>query len=217
MPFDKEAIAKTVKKVKESAGKRKFKQSIDLAINLRDIDPSKPDSKINLEVTLPKPVPKAVKICALVYGDTAVRAKEGGVNRVVEREEIEALGTDKKRAKKLASEFDFFIARADLMPLIGKNLGPVLGPRGKMPTAVNPTANLAPVIERLKRLVKVKVGRQTIALMRVGTETMKDEDIVENVQAVVEALSAKLERGDKNIRSMYLKTTMGPSIKVGAS
>jgi large subunit ribosomal protein L1 len=217
LPFDKEAIAKTVKKVKESAGKRKFKQSIDLAINLRDIDPSKPDSKINLEVTLPKPVPKAVKICALVYGDTAVRAKEGGVNRVVEREEIEALGTDKKRAKKLASEFDFFIARADLMPLIGKNLGPVLGPRGKMPTAVNPTANLAPVIERLKRLVKVKVGRQTIALMRVGTETMKDEDIVENVQAVVEALSAKLERGDKNIRSMYLKTTMGPSIKVGAS
>jgi large subunit ribosomal protein L1 len=216
LPFDKEAIAKAVKKVRESSGKRKFKQSIDLAINLRDVDPSKPESKINLEVSLPKPVPKAVKICALVYGDTAVRAKEGGVNRVVEREEIESLGADKKKAKKLASEFDFFIARADLMPLIGKNLGPVLGPRGKMPTPVNPTANLAPVIERLKRVVKVKVGRQTIALMRVGTENMKDEDIVENVQAVVEALAAKLERGDKNIRSMYLKTTMGPSIKVGA-
>ena len=216
MPFDKEAIAKSVKKVRESSGKRKFKQSIDLAINLRDVDPSKPESKINLEVTLPKPVPKAVKICALVYGDTAVRAKEGGVNRIVEREEIEALGADKKKAKKLASEFDFFIARADLMPLIGKNLGPVLGPRGKMPTPVNPTANLAPVIERLKRVVKIKIGRQIIALMRVGTETMKDEDIVENVQAVVEALAAKLERGDKNIRSMYLKTTMGPSIKVGA-
>jgi large subunit ribosomal protein L1 len=217
LPFDKETIARTVKKVRESSGKRKFKQSIDLAINLRDVDPSKPESKINLEVTLPKPVPKAVKICALVYGDTAVRAKEGGVNRVVEREEIEALGADKKKAKKLASEFDFFIARADLMPLVGKNLGPVLGPRGKMPTPVNPTANLAPIIERLKRVVKVKVGRQTIALMRVGTETMKDEDIVENVQAIVEALTAKLERGDKNIRSMYLKTTMGPSIKVGAS
>jgi len=216
LPFDKEAIAKTVKKVKESSGKRKFKQSIDLAINLRDVDPSKPESKINLEVTLPKPVPKQVKICALVYGDTAVRAKEGGVNRVVEREEIEALGSDKKKAKKLASEFDFFIARADLMPLIGKNLGPVLGPRGKMPTPVNPTANLAPVIERLKRIVKVKIGKQTIALMRVGTETMKDEDIVENVQAVIEALVAKLERGDKNIRSIYLKTTMGSSIKVGA-
>ncbi len=216
MPFDKEAIAKAVKKVRETSGKRKFKQSIDLAINLKDIDPSKPESKINLEVTLPKPVPKTVKICALVYGDTAVRAKEGGVNRVVEREEIEALGADKKKAKKLASEFDFFIARADLMPLIGKNLGPVLGPRGKMPTAVTATANLAPVIERLKRVVKVKIGRQTTALMRIGTETMKDEDVVENVQAVVDALIAKLERGDRNIRSIYLKTTMGSSVKVGA-
>jgi large subunit ribosomal protein L1 len=212
--IDKAGISKAVKKLRESAIKRKFKQSVDLTINLKDVDPSKPESKINLEVPLPKPVPKPVKICALVFGDTAVRAKEGGVDRVVEREEIEALGADKKKAKKLASQFDFFIARSDLMPLIGKNLGPVLGPRGKMPTPVAPTANLAPVIERLKRVVKLKVSRVPSLHLRVGTETMKDEEITENVQAVLDALAGKLERGDRNIRSAYLKTTMGPPIKL---
>jgi large subunit ribosomal protein L1 len=198
--IDKEAVNKALKKIRESATKRKFKQSIDLTVNLKDVDPSKPESKINLEVPLPKLVPKPVKICALVYGDTAVRAKEGGVDKVVEREEIESLGADKKKARKLASQFDFFIARSDMMSLIGKNLGPVLGPRGKMPTPVSPTANLAPVIERLKRVVKLKVGRVPSLHMRVGTETMKDEDITENVQAVLDALIGKLERGDRNIR-----------------
>jgi large subunit ribosomal protein L1 len=212
--LDKEAIGKAIKKVRETSTKRKFKQSVDMTINLKDVDPSKPDSKINLEVPLPKPVPKPVKICALAYGDTALRAKEGGVNKVVEREEIEALGSDRKKARKLASQFDFFIARSDLMSLIGKNLGPVLGPRGKMPTPVAPTANLAPVIERLKRVVKLKVSRVPSLHLRVGTETMKDEEIAENVQAVLEALTGKLERGDRNIRSVYLKTTMGPSVKV---
>lgn len=212
--IDKEAINKAIKKVRESATKRKFKQSVDLTINLKDVDPSKPESKINLEVPLPKQVPKPVKICALAYGDTALRAKEGGVDRVVEREEIEALGADKKKARKLASQFDFFLARSDLMSLIGKNLGPVLGPRGKMPTPVAPTANLAPVIERLKRVVKLKVGRIPSLHLRVGTETMKDEEIAENVQAVLDALTGKLERGDRNIRSVYLKTTMGPSVKL---
>jgi large subunit ribosomal protein L1 len=212
--LDKEAINKAMKKVRETSTKRKFKQSVDMTINLKDVDPSKPDSKINLEVPLPRPVPKPVRICALAYGDTALRAKEGGVNKVVERDEIEALGGDKKKARKLASQFDFFIARSDLMSLIGKNLGPVLGPRGKMPTPVAPTANLAPVIERLKRVVKLKVSRVPSLHLRVGTETMKDEEIVENVQAVLDALTSKLERGDRNIRSVYLKTTMGPSVKV---
>jgi large subunit ribosomal protein L1 len=212
--LDKEAIGKAIKKVRESSTKRKFKQSVDMTINLKDVDPSKPESKINLEVPLPKPVPKPVKICALAYGDTALRAKEGGVNRVVEREEIESLGGDRKKARKLASQYDFFIARSDLMSLIGKNLGPVLGPRGKMPTPVAPTANLAPVIDRLKRVVKLKVSRVPSLHLRVGTETMKDEEITENVQAVLDALTAKLERGDRNIRSVYLKTTMGPAVKV---
>jgi large subunit ribosomal protein L1 len=214
LPIDAEAINKAVKKVRESKQKRKFKQSIDLAINLRDVDMSKPEAKINLEVVLPHPSPKPVKICAFAFGDTALRAKQAGVDKVVEREEIEKLGGDKKAAKKLANGYDFFIARSDLMALIGKNLGPVLGPRGKMPAPVSPTADLKPVIERVRRLAKVKVGRLPTAGVRVGTEEMKDEDVSENIRAVMEALTGKLERGERNIKSVYLKTTMGSPVKV---
>lgn len=214
MPIDAESISKAVKKVRESKKKKKFKQSIDLAINLKDIDTSKPESKINVEVVLPHPSPKPVKICAFAYGDTAVRAKQAGVDRVVERDEIEKLGADRKTAKKLANGYDFFIARSDLMSLIGKNLGPVLGPRGKMPTPVSPTGDLKPIIERTRRLARVKVSRLPNAGVRIGTEDMKDEEIADNIRAVIEALTGKLERGERNIKSVYLKTTMGPPVKL---
>lgn len=214
MPIDAESISKAVKKVRESKKKKKFKQSIDLAISLKDIDTSKPESKINLEVVLPHPGPKPVKICAFAYGDTAIRAKQAGVDRVVERDEIEKLGADKKMAKKLANGYDFFIARSDLMSLIGKNLGPVLGPRGKMPAPVSPTGDLKPIIERTRRLAKVKVSRLPTAGVRVGTEDMKDEEIADNIRTVIEALTGKLERGERNIKSIYLKTTMGPPVKL---
>lgn len=215
MPRDTEAINKAIKTVRESTKKkRKFKQSIDMAVNFKDLDMSKPESKINLEVVLPHPSPKPIKVCAFAFGDTALRAKQAGVDRVVEREEIEKLGGDKKQARKLASGFDFFIARSDLMSLIGKNLGPVLGPRGKMPTPVSPTVDLKPIVERTRRLAKVRVGRLPTIGVRVGTEDMKDEDIADNIRAVIEALTGKLERGDRNIKSVYLKTTMGPPVKL---
>lgn len=214
MPINAESINKAIKTVRESKSKRKFKQSVDMAVNFKDLDMSKPESKINLEVVLPHPGSKPVKVCAFAFGDTAVRAKQAGVDRVVERDEIEKLGGDKKKAKKLANDYDFFIARSDLMSLIGKNLGPVLGPRGKMPSAVSPTADLKPVVERARRLAKVRVGRLPTVGVRVGTEEMKDEEIADNVRAVIEALTGKLERGERNIKSVYLKTTMGPPVKL---
>jgi large subunit ribosomal protein L1 len=124
------------------------------------------------------------------------------------------MGGDKKKAKKLANDFDFFIARSDLMSLIGKNLGPVLGPRGKMPSAVSPTVDLKAIVERARHLAKVRVGRLPTVGVRVGTEEMKDEEIADNVRAVIEALTGKLERGERNIKSVYLKTTMGPPVKL---
>jgi large subunit ribosomal protein L1 len=214
LPIDAEAINKAIKKVRDTTKKRKFKQSIDMSINLKDLDMSKPESKINLEVVLPKPVPKQVKICALAYGEMVLKAKQAGADKIVEREEIEKLGGDKKKAKKLASQYDFFIARSDLMPLIGKNLGPVLGPRGKMPTPMAPNADPAPVIQRLRHVVRIKLSRSPTAAVRVGTEDMKDAEIAENMQKVIDELTGKLERGDRNIKSVYIKTTMGSPVKL---
>ncbi len=121
---------------------------------------------------------------------------------------------DKKKQKKLANTFDFFIAEAPLMPLVGKSLGATLGPRGKMPTPVPPTANIVDQIEKHRKTVLLRIRGQPVLQCRVGNENMADEEIAENIQAVMKRIEGKLKRGIKNIRSIRLKTTMGTPIKV---
>jgi large subunit ribosomal protein L1 len=100
------------------------------------------------------------------------------------------------------------------MPLVGKSLGASLGPRGKMPTPVPPNANIKEQIQKHQKMVLLRMRGQPVLQCRVGSEGMKDEEIAENVQAVVRRIEAKLKRGIKNFRSVYLKTSMGSSVKV---
>jgi large subunit ribosomal protein L1 len=100
------------------------------------------------------------------------------------------------------------------MPIVGKSLGAVLGPRGKMPTPVPPNANIADQITRHQRLAIVRLKSTPIIQNRVGTEDMKDEQIAENITAIIRRLEGKLKRGIKNIKSITLKTTMGKPVEM---
>lgn len=207
-------ILQTIKEMREKSKKRKFMQSVELLINLRDIDPKKPEGKIQEAIELPYPVGKLGKICVIASGELALKAKKAGADLVIERGELEALGGDKKKQKDLADTYDAFIAEAPLMPLIGKVLGATLGPKGKMPTPVPPTANMATEIEKRRKTVQVRLRGQPILQCVVGTEEMGDKEIAENVMAVIRRIEGKLKRGIKNVRSISLKTTMGPPVKI---
>jgi len=163
---------------------------------------------------LPYPTGKGGKICVVASGEMALKARRAGADLVIERGDLEALTGDKKKQKKLADTYDFFIAEAPLMPLVGKSLGATLGPKGKMPTPVPPTANIADQIEKHRKMVFVRLRGQPVLQCRIGNESMSNEEIVENVQAVMRRIEGKLKRGIKNIRSIHLKTTMGRPVKV---
>jgi large subunit ribosomal protein L1 len=133
---------------------------------------------------------------------------------VLEKEEIEALAGDKKRQRQIAKKIDSFIATAPLMPIVGRVFGAILGPRGKMPTPIPPTADIEREIERHKRLVMIRTRGQPVLSCRVGTENMSDDEIIDNIDAVIKRIEGKLKRGIKNIASIYIKASMGPPIKV---
>ncbi len=141
MPVPKDALAKAVAEVKAKAEKRKFSQSIELAVKLREVDLKKPESRINENLELPTPADKTAKVAVIAGGDLATRAKAAGADLVIGREDLDKMGREKKQARKIAQTYDFFIAEAPLMPQVGKTLGQMLGPRGKMPTPVPPTAS----------------------------------------------------------------------------
>ena len=214
MPVSNDSIAKALAEARSKTEKRKFNQSIELAVKLREIDLKKPESRINESLELPTPADKEVKVAVIAGGDLATRARAGGADIVIGREDLDKLGREKKEARKLAQKYDFFIAEAPLMPQVGKTLGQMLGPRGKMPTPVPPTAPIDEVIKRHRRNIRLRMKDQQVIQCKVGTEDMADDALIQNIQTVLSRLETKLEKGPKNISSIAIKATMGPLVKI---
>lgn len=214
MPLDQKTILSAVKEAKEKSQKRKFNQSIELIIKLQDIDMKAPESKIQEIIELPYAPEKTNKVCVIGSGELAMKAKNANADYVIERGELESLAGKKQDLRKVANNYDFFIAEAPLMPLVGRTLGSVLGPRGKMPVPVPPSADIAGLIKKHRKTIIVRMRNQPILQNRVATENMKDEEITENVQTVLRVLEGKLKKGMKNIKAVYIKTAMGTPVKI---
>lgn len=211
---DKKTV-EVVEKVLEESKKldRKFKQRIDVVINLKNIDLKIPKNRIDEEIILPHGRGSEAKIALFASGELAIKSKKL-VNLLIKPEEIEDLSKDKKKFKGISDDYDFFISEAPLMPTIGKTLGTILGPRGKMPKPVPPHADLTGMVKNLRSTVKIRSKSNKTFHTIAGNEDMSKEHIADNIDAIIKRLESALERGKMNIGSVYIKTTMGPSERV---
>lgn len=202
-----------ITEVLSKAPERKFPETVELAINLKELDLTVPKNRIEDEVPLPNGRGRPVKVALFGTPEMCQKAK-GTADMVVTVGELDELIKDKKSAKKLVEEVDFFLAEAPLMPTIGKRLGVVLGPRGKMPRPVPPGGDPTNMINALKRSIRVRSKGNRTFHAPVGSRGMPPEKIAQNVDAVLTRVLGKLERGRSNIESVYVKTTMGPAIRL---
>ena len=207
-------IIEAVKEAKEQAKPRNFTQSIDVIINIKDLDVRKPENRFSEEVALPNGRGKPIKVGVIADGELALGAKNAGVDVVISKEDLQEFGKDRKAAKKVVNSVDSFIAQADMMPLVGRFLGPILGPRNKMPKPVPASARIEPLLERVQATIKVGVKQQPSIQILVGTQDMEDEKLAENIEAVLAVLDRNLEKGRNQIKSMYIKVTMGSVVRV---
>jgi large subunit ribosomal protein L1 len=192
---------------------RKFKQNIDLVINLKNVNLEDAKNRIDEEIILPHGRGKNPKIAIFASGELALKAK-GKVDLIIKPEEIEDLAKDKKKFKKITDDHDFFIAEAPLMPTIGKTLGVVLGPRGKMPRPVPPHIDITGIVKNMRKTIRLRSKANKTFHAIAGKEEMDKEHIAENIDAIIKRLESKLERGRMNIHSIHVKTTMGPSVRI---
>ncbi|UCH89953.1 MAG: 50S ribosomal protein L1 [Thermoplasmata archaeon] len=206
-------IIQAVENVLKQSKKRKFSESVELSINLKDIDLSIPKNRIDDEIILPKGRGKDIKIVVFGSGELALKAK-AVANLVIQPEELESIAKDKREARKMVNAHDFFIAEAPMMPEIGKTLGIILGPRGKMPKPIPPQADPAPMITNLKKTIRLRSKERRTFHAPIGTRNMSVDELVENIETVLNRLESKLERGRQNIASVFVKTTMGPAVRV---
>ena len=208
-----EKISEAIKAAVESAPKRKFVESVDISFTIKDVDLKNPTNRIKEEIRLPSGRGRELKVAMFAAGEAATKAKAAGIT-VFSPQEIEDFGSKKGRAKKVANQFDFFLSEVPHMGLIGRYLGVVLGPRGKMPRPVPPTLDHGMLANGLRSTVIIKSGDKMTFHASFGTVEQSHEELMANAMEVFTRVTNKLERGVGNIRSLFIKTSMGPAQRI---
>ena len=208
-----EKINQAIKDALENSPERKFVESVDISFTIKDVDLKNPNNRIKEEIRLPSGRGKELKIAMFAAGEAATKAKDAGIH-VITPQEIEELGGKKGKAKKIANSYDFFLSEVPHMGLIGRYLGVVLGPRGEMPRPVPPTLDPSIIAAGLKSTVIVKSGDKMTFHAAIGTASQSQEELSANAMEIYNRVISKLERGIGNIRSLYIKTSMGPAQRI---
>ncbi len=212
--MDKEHVQAAVLELKKEPA-RKFVQSYDLVINLKNLEIKQ--TPLDFFVTLHYPKSKGIKIAAFV--DQELVEQAGKFCDLTIREADFSRYADKKVQRKLAEDHDYFIAQANLMPKIAAAFGKVLGTRGKMPNpklgcVVPPNANLQPLTEKLKKTVRLVAKKGMNLQCIVGKQDMPDEQVIDNVLTVYQTTLKQLPNEMQNVKNVVLKFTMGKPVKV---
>tara|TARA_B100000029_G_scaffold154976_1_gene150308 strand:+ start:2252 stop:2896 length:645 start_codon:yes stop_codon:yes gene_type:complete len=208
-----ENIQTAIQRALDESPERKFVESVEISFTLRDVDLKNPTNRIQEEVRLPSGRGKPVKISMFAGGEMATKAKAAGID-VIDPATIEDLGGNKQLARKVANKNDFFLAEIPHMGTVGRFLGVVLGPRGKMPRPVPPNVDPGMIATGLKDTSIVRSRDRVTFHTAFGSREQGVDDLTVNAVAIWDRVMSKLERGPSNIRSCYIKTSMGPSIKV---
>jgi len=204
--------------------RRKFVQSVEIIINIRDLDLNNTANRIDVELALPNEVSHELpRICVFADGDMELEAQNLGL-AVINSEELENLARKGKSERRgIAKKYEFFIAREDMMRLVGRSMGRFLGQNGKMPLPqprgygiIPPNTRLANTIDIFRRVIRIKLKKpQTMVIQTViGKEDMSQEHLFENAMSIINYVTGHLPQGANNIRSMFFKTTMGTPVKV---
>ncbi|HLC86946.1 MAG TPA: hypothetical protein VJH65_01555 [Candidatus Nanoarchaeia archaeon] len=199
---------KTILAELRKENQRKFDQTVDLIINLQKYDVRK--NPLNLFLNIPNKI-KDKKIAGFL------EAKHKDIDTIT-LEQFKKY-TDKKSIKKLVKDYDFFIAQASIMPKVATTFGRILGPVGKMPSPqlgviVNVNDKIISELkEKINHSVKIKVKEPSIKLP-IGKESMKDEQIIENITNIYNNIVKELPRNKDNIKNIEIKFTMTKPRKI---
>jgi large subunit ribosomal protein L1 len=208
-----ENIKQAIEQALAEAPERKFVETVEFAFTIKDVDLKNPSNRIQEEIRLPAGRGKSPSIAMFADGEMAAKAKDAGLI-VIDPTQIEELGGTRQKARKLANRHDFFLSEIPHMGPIGRFLGVVLGPRGKMPRPVPPVADPGAIAAGLKDVAIVRSRDKVTFHTVVGTRDQGADALTQNGMEVWKRITSKLERGSGNIRSFYVKTSMGPSVRV---
>lgn len=217
--MDKKEVIAAIQELRKLPNK-KFSQTVDFQVSLQNIDLKKQDNKVDVFVQLPHGIGRKITVCALV-GGTFYNDAKANCDRTIVQDEFKSIAGNGKELKKLARAYDYFIAQADIMGPIATTFGRYLGPKGRMPNPkagciVPPKGSIKPIVEKLQKTIRLIAKNNEPAVRSpIGKESMKDEEIADNIMAAYSALLNGLPQHDQNIKKVFLKFTMSKPVIIG--
>merc|ERR1712165_151224 len=204
----KECVAELLKNSNETK-KRKFLETVDLQIGLKNYDPQK-DKRFSGTVKL-KHVPRP-KFTVCVLGDQAHcdEARSKGMP-FMSVDDLKKLNKNKKLVKELANKYDAFLASESLIKQIPRLLGPGLNKAGKFPTLLQHGDNIDAKVNDLKSTIKFQMKKVLCLSVAIGNISMDEDQLVQNIHLAINFLVSLLKKHWQNVRSLYIKSTMGPA------
>ena len=202
---------------------RKFDESIDLIINLKDLNLNDPKQRIDKEIVLPYNTITSgtPNVCIIASDEILLAARNLGLETIDNDGLVQLNNEEKKVKKKFVKKYDFFIVEDKMMPSVARYLARFLGPLGKMPKPfpsgygiVSSPEDLRIAIERYLKIIRIQLKKQLLIQVKIGKKSMEEERVFENLKAVVDYVADQMPHRYNNIKSMFLKTTMGHPIKV---
>merc|ERR1711902_112968 len=192
--------------------KRKFAETIDLQIGLKNYDPQK-DKRFSGTVKL-RHIPRP-KFSVCVFGDQqhCDEAKEKGVP-FMSADDLKKLNKQKKLVKKLAKKYDAFLASESLIKQIPRLLGPGLNKAGKFPTMLTHSDDMEGKVNDIRSTVKFQMKKVLCLAVAVGNVDMSDDQLVSNLNLSINFLVSLLKKNWQNVKSLYIKSTMGKPQRV---
>ncbi|KAI6182696.1 Ribosomal protein L1 domain containing protein [Aphelenchoides bicaudatus] len=205
-----EAVAEVLKNSQEK--KRKFRETVELQIALKNYDPSK-DKRFSGTVRL-KTVPKPnFKVCILGDQMHCDEANAAGIP-CMSADDLKKLNKDKKLIKKLAKSYDAFLASDALIKQIPRILGPGLNKAGKFPSVLTHNDSMPQKVEDVRATVKFQMKKVLCLSVAIGHVGMTQEELVSNISLGVSFLVSLLKKNWQNVRSLNIKSTMGKPVRL---
>jgi large subunit ribosomal protein L1 len=202
---------------------RKFDETIDFVMNLKDLNLNDPKQRIDKEVVLPNGIIASDKpsICVIASDEILLVAKNLGLDTMDEEALIKLNNQEKKYKKKFVKRYEYFIVEDKMMPNVARYLARFLGPLGKMPKPfpsgygiISNPDELKVAVERYSKVIRIQLRKQPLIQVKLGKRSMDKQKVFENLKAVIDYVADQMPHKYNNIKSMYIKTTMGQPVKI---
>ena len=203
--------SKEALEVIEKMPKAKFDETVELHVKL-GVDSKHADQQVRGTVVLPNGTGKSQRVLVFAKGDKAKEAEAAGADYVGAEELVP------KIEKENWFDYDVIVATPDMMGVIGR-LGRVLGPKGLMPNPKSGTVTMdvTKAISEIKSgKVEYRLDKTNIIHLGIGKVSFGAEKLAENYETIIEAIIKAKPAAAKGqyIKSVYLTTTMGPSLNI---